>query len=161
MGRAARPVGHPRVRRPHPHRLTVLQVLVLGAETHEKDQLAVWGEARRALANRYRQPLFVLTAVLWALAASLHYATSVARDLREGHGRPVRVELIATPPSGGVDTTPQLLLGTTQKYVFLYDAQKQMTSVIPVSNVSRIRIDRRKVVPVSAPIGTSPPPARQ
>lgn len=42
------------------------------------------GEKRRALANRYRQPLYLLTAVLWALAASLHYAENVADDLRQG-----------------------------------------------------------------------------
>ena len=118
------------------------------------------GEKHRALVNRYRQPLFVFTAVLWALAASLHYANSVARDLRDGHGRPVRVDLIATSPSASMDTTPQLLLGTTQKYVFLYDAQKQLTSIIPVSNVARIRIDRRKALPASAST-TVPPPKRQ
>ena len=98
-------------------------------------------------------PLYVITALLWALAASLQYVTSVARDLRAGTGRRVQVELIAGSQVPSVDTMPQLLLGTTQKFLFLYDAPKQITSVIPISNIARLRFDRRKTT-------TTPPVAR-
>ncbi|MEO8623147.1 MAG: hypothetical protein ABI625_18875 [bacterium] len=117
------------------------------------------GEARRALAQRYRRPLYLLTAGLWALAASLHYANSVSQDLRAGKGRRVQVDLIASPSTSPADTTPQLLLGTTQKYLFLYDATKQVTSVIPVSNISRLRIDRRKTA--GAPVPGPAQPAKR
>jgi len=114
------------------------------------------GEARRALALRYQRPLYLVTAGLWALAASLHYANSVSKDLRAGKGRRVQVDLIASPNASPADTTPQLLLGTTQKYLFLYDATKQLTSVIPVSNISRLRIDRRKTATAPVPQTTIP-----
>ncbi|MEP6999603.1 MAG: hypothetical protein ABI969_03935 [bacterium] len=114
------------------------------------------GEARRALTERYRRPLYLFTAGLWALAASLHYARSVSQDLRAGKGRRVQVDLIASPSAMPADTTPQLLLGTTQKYLFLYDATKQVTTVIPVSNISRLRIDRRKTANAAMPQATQP-----
>jgi hypothetical protein len=118
------------------------------------------GEKRRALANQYRQQVYLLCAVLWALAASLHYANKVARDLRDGQGRRVHVELISAPAPTVADSAPQLLLGTTQKYLFLYDAEKQMTSIIPVSNISRIRIDRRKTSSLPAAGAGAPPVSR-
>jgi hypothetical protein len=48
---------------------------------------------------------------------------------------------------------PQLLLGTTQKFVFLYDAPRQVTSVIPIGNIARLRVDRRKT---NAPLPVAP-----
>lgn len=113
-------------------------------------------EKRRALSNKYRRPLYILTVLLWALAASLHYATKVAKDLRAGTGRRVRLELITPPPGAAPDTAPLLLLGTTHQYVFLYDAGKQVTTVVPVNNVSRIRIERRRGTAASS---SAPAPA--
>ena len=63
------------------------------------------------------------------------------------------MELIAGAQTSPVDTMPQLLLGTTQKFVFLYDARKQVTSVIPISNIARVRVDRRKT---TAPLAVAP-----
>jgi hypothetical protein len=115
-----------------------------GLQRRAKSKWLSGSEKQRALAIKYRRPIFAFTALLWALAASLHYASSVARDLRAGNGRKVHVELIAGAVQAPIDTVPQLLLGTTQKFLFLYDAQKQMTSVIPIGNIARIRVDRRK-----------------
>ena len=115
------------------------------------------GEKGRALANKYRQPLYVLTAVLWAVAASLHYANRVADDLRAGKGRRVHVELLAPSIASVADTSPLLLLGTTQNYVFLYDASRQMTSIVPVNNISRIRVDRRKSAAAAPPVPATTP----
>jgi hypothetical protein len=44
-----------------------------------------------------------------------------------------------------------LLLGTTQKYLFLYDDVRQVTSVVPVDNVAQIRYDRRRQPPPAIP----------
>ena len=120
-------------------------------QRHAKSKWLTGTEKQKELTRRYRRPIYALTALLWALAASLHYVTSVARDLRAGTGRRVQVELIAGAQVPSVDTMPQLLLGTTQKFLFLYDAPKQITSVIPISNIARLRVDRRKT--------TTPPPA--
>jgi hypothetical protein len=107
-------------------------------------------EKQQAISRRYRRQLYALTAFLWALAASLHYASSVARDLRAGTGRRVHVELVSGAQTLPVDTMPQLLLGTTQKFLFLYDASRQVTSVIPISNIARLRVDRRKTIPTAS-----------
>jgi hypothetical protein len=107
-------------------------------------------EKQQAISRRYRRQLYALTAFLWALAASLHYASSVARDLRAGTGRRVHVELVSGAQTLPVDTMPQLLLGTTQKFLFLYDASRQVTSVIPISNIARLRVDRRKTSPTAS-----------
>lgn len=65
----------------------------------------------------------------------------------------MHVELIADTHATSSDTTPALLLGTTQKYRFLYDPARQVTSIIPTSNVARIRVDRKRTVvaPQAAP----------
>lgn len=101
-------------------------------------------EKQQALTAKYRRPIFAATAVVWATAASLHYATSVARDFRAGAGRKVQVALLSGVAPLATDTVPQLLLGTTQKFIFLYNPSRQTTSVIPIGNVARILVERRK-----------------
>jgi hypothetical protein len=49
------------------------------------------------------------------------------------------------------DTVPPLLIGTTQKYIFLFDDRRQVTSIVPVSNVARLRVERRRFP--SRPLG--------
>ena len=123
--------------------LGIYYQLANGFQRRAKSKWPSGSEKQRALAMKYRRPIFAFPA-LWALAASLHYASSVARNLRAGEGRKVHVELIAGAAQAPIGTMPQLLLGTTQKFLFLYDAPKQMTSVIPIGNIARIRVDRRK-----------------
>lgn len=100
--------------------------------------------------RRHRSTLFGITVALWALAASLHYAKRVATDLREGKGRRVQIELLSGDARLPGDTTTLLLLGTTQKYVFLYNPTRQVSSVIPVSNVAQLWYDGRR--PVKRPV---------
>jgi hypothetical protein len=102
------------------------------------------GARGREFQRKYRGPLYVGTAVVWALAFSLQYAGKVSRDLRAGRGRRVQVELVTGTVRQPGDTLLPLLLGTTQKFVFLYDDVRQITSVVPVDNVAQIRYDRRR-----------------
>ncbi|MCY7380609.1 MAG: hypothetical protein LH467_14875, partial [Gemmatimonadaceae bacterium] len=88
--------------------------------------------------RRHRSTLFAFTVAIWALAASLHYAKPVATDRREGTGRRVQIELLSGDARLPADTTTLLLLGTTQKFVFLYNPTRQVSSVIPVSNVAQL-----------------------
>ena len=127
--------------------IPLLALYFKGAASLQRRTTSKWltgTEKQQELARRYRRPIYAITALLWATAASLHYASSVARDLRAGTGRRVQVELISSAHPGPTDTLPQLLLGTTQKFLFLYDAPRQVTSVIPIGNVARLRVDRRK-----------------
>jgi hypothetical protein len=98
------------------------------------------GSARaRALTDKYRWAVYALTVIVWALAFSMSYARKVSRDLETGHGRRVQVDLIGGSLRPVGDTMPLLLLGTTQKYVFLFDDVRKTTTVVPASNVARLR----------------------
>ena len=108
------------------------------------------GAKGRAFQRKYRGKLYVVTAILWALAFSLRYAARVADNLRAGRGRRVQVELISGSLRAPRNTLPPLLLGTTQKYVFLYDHAREVTSVVPVDNIAQIRYERRRVPPFAA-----------
>ena len=112
---------------------------------------ATGGARGQEFQRKYRGALFVATVLVWALAFSLQYASKVARDLRSGKGRRVQVELVAGTLRQPGDTLLPLLLGTTQKYLFLYDDVRQVTSVVPVDNVAQIRYDRRRLKPSAAP----------
>lgn len=108
------------------------------------------GRRARDFQRRHRSTLFAFTVALWALAASLHYAKRVATDLHEGRGRRVQIELLSGNARLPGDTTTLLLLGTTQKYVFLYNPTRQVSSVIPVSNVAQLWYDGRR--PAKRPV---------
>jgi hypothetical protein len=108
---------------------------------------ATGGARGREFQRKYRGPLYVATAAIWALAFSLNYAGKVSRDLRAGRGRRVQVELVTGTVRLPGDTLLPLLLGTTQKFVFLYDDVRQVTSVVPIDNVAQIRYDRRRQPP--------------
>ena len=98
----------------------------------------------RAFLRRHYTPFFVGTILLYALAFSLAYARRVAEQLRQGNGPHVQVELMSDPGGMMRDTTPLVLIGTTQKYLFLYDPARQLTSILPSSNVARVIVDRRR-----------------
>lgn len=99
-------------------------------------------DASRAFVARHFSTLFVAAVALYALAFSLTYASMTARRLRQGQGQHVHVELVADPAHSAADTTSMLLLGTTQKFVFLYDPARRATSVIPASNIARLVVTR-------------------
>ena len=99
-------------------------------------------EASRAFVARHVSTLFLAAVALYALAFSLTYASMTARRLRQGQGQHVHVELVADPAHSAADTTSMLLLGTTQKFVFLYDPARRATSVIPASNIARLVVTR-------------------
>ena len=109
-----------------------------------KSMWTTGGARGRAFQRRHGGKLYVLTALLWALTFSLEYARRVAEELRAGSGRRVQVDLITGSVRVPGDTLWPLLLGATQKYVFLYDNVRQVTTVVPVDNVAQIRYDRRR-----------------
>jgi hypothetical protein len=117
-----------------------------------RDSFWATGGARgKEFQRKHRGKLYVFTAITWALAFSMHYAIKVARDLRAGRGRRVQVELVTGTVRPPGDTLLPLLLGTTQKFVFLYDDVRQVTSVVPIDNVAQIRYDRRRQPPPILP----------
>lgn len=109
------------------------------------DSLLMTGGVKgREFTEKHRSKLFALTVVLWALAFSLNYARLVADGLRAGKGRRVHVDLVAGTLQAPSDTTLSLLIGTTQKYIFLFNERTGVPIVIPASNVAQIRYEARK-----------------
>lgn len=98
---------------------------------------------RGFLARNYTS-MFLFTTLLYGVSFGMWYALHIAKQLRAGHGRRVHVELVADPGRMQSDTSPLLLLGSTQKYLFLYDPAKQVTSILPASNIARLTVDRRR-----------------
>lgn len=100
--------------------------------------------ATRQVITRHFPALFVGTAFVYAFAFSAFYSLYTSNRLRAGAGRHVYVDLIANPTRAPVDTAAKLLLGTTQKFVFLYDPAARSTTIIPSSNIARLVVDSRK-----------------
>jgi len=80
--------------------------------------------------------------IIYAIYFTELYARRVARDIRNGKGKHVTVELMGAP--GAVTADPTLLLGTTGKFVFLYYPQRNQTRIIPVENISSITVARKQ-----------------
>jgi hypothetical protein len=85
-----------------------------------------------------------VTTVLYGFLFGIWYAERVVKQLRAGQGRRVHVELVADPGHMLSDASPLLMLGSTQKYLFLFDPAKQVTSIVPASNSARLTVDRRR-----------------
>ena len=113
--------------------------------------------SQRQFVERHYSALFLATTLLYAVVFSLFYALHVAKQLRAGEGRHVRVELVADPGHFQRDTAPLLMLGATQKYLFLYDRSLQSTSIVPSSNIARVVVERRSV-PARTVAPPAPPP---
>lgn len=100
-------------------------------------------ERQRRFVERHFTTLFVLTTLLYAWVFALGYSLYVARRLRAGDGHRVQVELVTDPGHMQRDTATFLMLGATQKYLFLYDPTRQLTSIVPSTNIARILVERR------------------
>jgi hypothetical protein len=83
-------------------------------------------------------PIGVVFVVIYAILFTQLYALRVADNIKAGRGRVVRVEMIVPGTVPTTDTT--LLIGTTGKFVFLYDARANQTRIIPFENVSSISV---------------------
>ena len=98
----------------------------------------------RQMVMRYFPTLFVSTVLIYAFAFSALYSLYTSNRLRAGVGRHVRVDLISDPARLASDTAAKLLLGTTQKFVFLYDPVAHTTTIVPSNNIARVVVDSRK-----------------
>jgi hypothetical protein len=87
---------------------------------------------------------------LYSVAATMNYASFVGRGLRQGKGRPVRLAL----HSPGVRDSARVngtLLGTTSRFIFVYEAADSTTDVIPIESLTDMVVDRRPRAPLTPP----------
>lgn len=79
---------------------------------------------------------------IYAVLFTQLFAFRVSRQIRTGKGKIVRV----WPTGGGDGAMIQgALIGTTSKYLFLWDSTRAATRIIPVENISQVLIARRRV----------------
>jgi hypothetical protein len=83
-------------------------------------------------------PIGVVFVIIYAILFTQLYALRVANNIKAGHGRVVKVEMIAPGTLPVADTT--LLIGTTGKFVFLFDPRANQTRIVPFENVSSISV---------------------
>lgn len=80
----------------------------------------------------------ILTVILWSIAATMHYARWVQDQIRGGARRTVQVATVTgTTVSGPV-------VGTTNRYVFVFDRAKETTLAIPSDNIAQITFQSKK-----------------
>lgn len=71
------------------------------------------------------------------------YAMYRADKIRSGSSRPVAVRLVNEAVASGTSATRESrVVGTTSRFVFLYDVQAKKTSVIPFDSIAEMTIDR-------------------
>lgn len=102
------------------------------AALSRRSEAAMGGERRARLLSR---GLFV---GIYAVMFTMLYAERVAKDIKQGRGRRVEVELVDGTPGPG---ELPVLLGTTAKFVFLYYPTVQRTHVLPSENIARIVVN--------------------
>lgn len=76
--------------------------------------------------------LSVIAVFLWAIVFSAYYAKFVEQSIREGRRRNVTVDIT----SGARIVGP--LVGTTSKFVFIFDRTARQTHIVQSENVARI-----------------------
>jgi hypothetical protein len=87
---------------------------------------------------RARGPIGFVFVVVYAILFTQLYALRVADNIKAGRGRVVKVEMIVPGSVPTTDTT--LLVGTTGKFVFLYNPRSNQTRIVPFENVSSISV---------------------
>ena len=87
-------------------------------------------------------PIGFVFVVIYAILFTQLYALRVADDIKAGRGRVVKVEMIVPGSVPTTDTT--LLIGTTGKFVFLYNQRSNHTRIVPFENVSSISVVARR-----------------
>ena len=73
------------------------------------------------------------------------YSARTADAIRTGDGERVTVRLVESAPTPG--PSDALLLGTSSRFVFLFDPERDVTSIVPNENIAWIRVE----TPVEAP----------
>jgi hypothetical protein len=89
--------------------------------------------------RRMTYPVFV---VIYFVYFTIQYSNYTADRLAAGHGRPVTVDLNAA--SGGDPKRLEgILIGTTLRYVFVYQLADSSTHVVPTESIVEMLVHRR------------------
>lgn len=82
---------------------------------------------------------------VWAFAFVQYYSLWRSRQIRTGDFRPVTIHYKTDSPraDGALSSEGLALLGTTARFVFLYDPAAKRSEVIPLDSIARLVWDAR------------------
>jgi hypothetical protein len=85
-----------------------------------------------------RTAMNILAAALWSLAFAAHYAGWVSDRIRAGERQSISIRTTTEKTIAGP------LIGTTGKFIFVYDTATKQTRIVGVDNVEQIVVEPRK-----------------
>ncbi len=123
----------------------------------------LYTRSSKAVAHHPITPLIIF--VLYSYFFISLYGNWKAESIKAGVGQVIRVQLTEPIAGGGVDgqtgdnvVIEGILLGSTNKYLFLYDPDSKITSAMPEENIVRVLIDHAserddndKQTPITSP----------
>jgi hypothetical protein len=92
------------------------------------------------IAEHSERRLYMIGALLWAVAFSLQYETRRARALKRGDADEVQFYLAGV--SDGIDTVKAIELAHTSRYVIIWHPTRRESEVIPNDKLIRLRVPR-------------------
>ena len=113
------------------------------------------------LEPHHRVYVWVVFVFIYAVLFTQLYAFRVARQIRAGQGKIIRVEGTGDGESAPIQG---VLIATTAKYLFVYDTSSAFTRILPVENIRQVLVARRRsgfvdTAPAAAVRGKQVPPA--
>ena len=87
-----------------------------------------------------RRSMMIASVTLWAFAFTGNYANFVASRIRGGQGQRVEIHLSADAPPLPDSIGRPILVGTTNRFVFLHYPEQRVTHIVPMGMVSRLVI---------------------
>jgi hypothetical protein len=92
----------------------------------------------KEMSPNVRTSVNVLVTLLWSIAFAAEYAKWVSNRIRDGQRQNITVQTTSAKTIAGP------LIGTTGKFLFVYDAATKETRIVTVDNIEQIVIQPRK-----------------
>lgn len=90
-----------------------------------------------------QRSMMIASVALWSFAFTGNYANFIADRIRDGLGRRVEIHLSHDAPPIPELIEKPILIGTTNRFVFLHYPENRATHIVPMEMVSRLVIVRK------------------
>ena len=114
------------------------------------DRHRSWSDPRQKLWSG------VTVVLLYGALFTQFFAEHVADDIKAGRGK--RMTLVLRDAATGAGAPSEaLLIGTTTRFVMLYDPADSLTYIVPLETLSKLTVSARREVRTTRPSETAPP----
>ncbi len=94
--------------------------------------------------------------LLYGALFTQFFAEHVADDIKAGHGKRMAVDLRDAANRAGAPSEA-LLIGTTMRFVMLYDPADSLTYIVPLETLSKLTVSAKREVRTAPRSETAPP----